>query len=353
MLLPRTGDVLLKTLLGACGSPSRALAQRTKELGARAHNALTSKQRRSRVAFALRVIDRLGVRVLVQAHAAYPERLLHLHDPPAALFLLGDATLLQRESVSIVGARRCTPYGARVTGEIAADLACAGIVVCSGMALGIDSAAHAAALDAAGGTIAVLGCGIDIVYPRSNDGLYRRIAEHGLLMSEFIPGEPPITDHFPRRNRIIAALSRAVLIVEASLKSGSLITVDHALDLGRDVLAVPGAVGFEQSEGTNRLIQDGAALVAGSADVLRELGIGAPRRTGTRLARPAPPLDPPAELLDEQRAVWCALTDLPRHVDDLARTCTLSSSQTLTVLLELELAGYARQLAGMQYVRWF
>jgi DNA processing protein len=348
MLLPETGDITIRPLLATHGSPSRALAQRASELGERAHSALRSRRQRGRVARALRDIEQLEIKVLVQAHPAYPERLLHLHDPPTALFLIGDVELLRKDCLSIVGARNCTPYGERVTADIAADIVRAGLVVCSGMALGIDSAAHTAALDAAGGTIAVLGCGADVVYPPRNLALYRRIANHGLLVSEFLPGEPPIGDHFPRRNRIIAALSRGVLIVEASLKSGSLITAKHALDIGIDVFAVPGSIGFQQSEGTNKLIQDGAALIAGSSDVLRELGIPVP---ADRVERHVRVLEPPLDIRADLRTVWNALADEPRHVDEVARACGLPSSVALTTLLELELAGYAQQCAGMQYIR--
>ncbi len=348
MLLPRTGDMTIRPLLANHGSPSKALRQRTKELGERGYNALHSERQQKRVTESLRTIERLDIKVLVQAHAAYPERLLHLHDPPTALFLHGNAELLQRDSVAIVGTRNSTPYGSRMTTEIASDFVYAGLVVCSGMALGIDSVAHTATLDAGGDTIAVLGSGVDVIYPKSNRLLYGRIADHGLVMSEFVPGEPPMQHNFPRRNRIIAALSRGVLIVEASLSSGSLITADHALDIGRDVFAVPGAVGFEQSQGTHKLIQDGAKLVGNASDVLREFGMAplSPDRRRKKL-----PAEPPSDLRKDLRAVWNAVGEMPRHVDELARTCGLTTSETLTTLLELELSGHVKHLAGMQYIR--
>jgi DNA processing protein len=234
------------------------------------------------------------------------------------------------------------------------------LVVVSGLALGIDGVAHEAALDADGGTIAVLGCGIDVLYPREHRRLYDRVAAQGLLLSEFTPGEPPLRYHFPRRNRIIAALAQGVLVVEASRRSGSLITVDQATDLGRDVLAVPGPIGRESSAGTNELIRDGAAVVLGVDDIMDALGMSGPKGASDGMAagapelaatRPAPELPPPAGLEGEALLLWSTMGEEPRHASELAGRCGLDPSATLVHLLTLELEGHARQLAGLRFVR--
>jgi DNA processing protein len=242
--------------------------------------------------------------------------------------------------VAVVGSRRHTGYGADAATAIAGGASRAGVVVVSGLARGIDAAAHAAALE--GGTIAVLGCGVDVEYPRENARLQARIAGEGLLLSEFAPGTPALPFHFPRRNRIIAALARGVVVVEATAKSGSLITVDHALDLGRDVFAVPGPIGSDTSAGTNALIRDGARLVESAEQLLEELGL--------LPEQPILPPPPPAPLAGEA-GIAGALSREPRHLDELAAVCGVTPAGALVALLELELAGKARQLAGARFVR--
>ena len=218
------------------------------------------------------------------------------------------------------------------------------------LAHGIDGHAHRAAL--AGGTIAVLGCGPDVVFPHEHEELQARIGSDGLLVSEFVPGEPPLPHNFPRRNRIIAALARGVVVVEAPTKSGALITVEHAIDLGRDVFAVPGPVDRDTSAGTNALLRDGARLVTSAADILSELGIGgadalAAAAATADTASPAPP----EGLGDAPLRVWRALEPDPLHVDVLARRSDLAPADALGALLELELRGSVRQLPGTRFVR--
>jgi DNA processing protein len=244
------------------------------------------------------------------------------------------------------------------------------VVIVSGLARGIDGEAHQAALDGGGGTIGVLGCGIDVLYPREHERLSEQMAAVGLLLSEFAPGEPPLQYHFPRRNRLIAALALGVLVVEASRGSGSLITVEHATALGREVLAVPGPIGRETSAGTNELIRDGAAVVLEVGDVLAALGVSVPAREvsdgGTELGLSGRgsadglsslvsltglDLPPPLGLEGEVLGLWRALDREPRHAEALAAACDLDPATTLVHLLDLELGGHARQLAGLRFVR--
>lgn len=267
--LPGIGDRRFTQLLADHGSAEAALAAED-ALGPAAR-ARGDRRILDRVARAAAVVERSPMAVLTPGHVAYPARLRELYDPPGLLFASGSLALAGEASIAVIGSRRSTAYGRDATGFFAAGLARSGYHVISGLARGIDRAAHQAALDAGGRTIAVVGCGIDVPYPPEHARLQERIATEGLLLSEFLPGEPPLPHHFPRRNRIIAALSQAVLVVEAGPKSGAFGTVDHALDLGREVFAVPGPIGRESSAGTHRLIQEGASLVTAVPEILEEL----------------------------------------------------------------------------------
>lgn len=345
-VLPGLSDRKLRMLLERYGSARAVLAAPADELGEAASAARGERRVLDLVRRALRLLDRGDIEILVESDPRYPAQLLELLDPPPLLFARGRLELLERPSLAIVGTRRPTTYGRDAARALAAGVSNAGVVVVSGMARGIDGEAHGAAL--AGGTIGVLGCGIDVVYPREHARLFEEVASRGLLLSEFPPGTPPRQYHFPQRNRIIAALSLGVLVVEASRDSGSLITAEHALDLGREVLAVPGPIGRESSVGSNELIRDGAALVLGVGDILSVLGLAAtivdsgPAAAG----RPVPP-----SLEGEALRLWRVLDDEPRHTDELAAACGLASATALVRLLELELGGHARQLSGQRFVR--
>jgi DNA processing protein len=313
-----------------------------------------------RVAASLAAIHRLDVRVVVYGGASYPRQLEQLHDPPPILFLRGRRDLLSSRTVAVVGARRHTEYGAEVARMVAWDLAAAGVVVASGMARGIDGIAHASALEAGGTTIAVLGSGIDVPYPPEHDRLQERVAADGLLVSEFAPGEPALRYHFPRRNRVLAALAEAVVVVEAGPRSGSLITVEHAIDLSREVFAVPGPIGRVTSEGTNALIHDGAHIVTSSQDILDVLKVrpsaapGGAQDPAERwrggdggadgVARDPGGRDPALELL-------ACLADEPLHVDEIGRRAGAPAGSALASLLALELRGEVRQWPGMRFSR--
>jgi DNA processing protein len=333
------------------GELCAALARHIRRLGQKAAETVRSARHRRRVDVAVRAIDTLRVEILLESDAHYPERLNHLADRPRALFLRGDMSLLESLTVAIVGARHASPYGREAAHVLARDIAAAGVVVVSGVARGIDTAAHVGAFAGRDGggasTIGVLGCGIDVSYPPENAQLIDRIASEGLLVSECLPGEPAFGYNFPKRNRVIAALSSAVIVVEAAEKSGALITSSLALELGRDVFAVPGAIGRPASVGTHALLRDGAGLVTCADDVLRELGVH-----GTLFSATASrPVVEPANITAAAHALWQQLREEPAQLDDLAVRAGTTSAEALGALLELELAGHARQLAGMHYVR--
>lgn len=280
--------------------------------------------------------------VITLADDDYPPLLRQIIDPPLALFVRGHRELLARDAIAVVGSRRASTYAINAARHLVTPLASdAGLVIVSGLARGVDAAAHEAALDAGGATIAVLGTGIDIVYPRSNRGLFDRIARDGLVLSEFAPGTPPRAQNFPMRNRVISGLATGTLIVEATSRSGSLITARTAAEQGREVFAVPGSIFSAGSLGTHRLIQHGAKLVHDVNDVLEELP-GCQAIT----ARHEPP--PPGELLELLNALG---REEGTHVDVAAARTGRPVAALAESLLQLELGGWIRALPGARYVR--
>jgi DNA processing protein len=270
-----------------------------------------------------------GPRCIRRREAAFPPLLAAIHDPPPQLYLRGDeeGSILARPAVAIVGARSCSAYGRSVARSLARDVAAAGLVVVSGMARGIDGEAHRGALEGGGSTVAVLGCGVDRDYPAAHSELARRICQAGLVVSEYEPGVEPAPWRFPARNRIIAGLCGATIVVEARERSGALITADFALEEGRDVLAVPGEITSSLSAGTNALVRLGAAPVTRAADVLELFGI----EPGSAAA--AASLGPVAD------ALLSRLSEQALTADELVRVTGLEPSQGAAALVELELAG--------------
>ncbi|MFZ5590347.1 MAG: DNA-processing protein DprA [Bacillota bacterium] len=274
-------------------------------------------------------------------HPLFPDLLRNISDPPLGLFFSGDASLLGQPAVAVVGSRRATAYGLYMAEKLGRELARVGITVVSGLARGIDTAAHQGALAGGGKTIAVLGCGLDVVYPRENQKLYAAIAERGVLVSEFPPGTPPQPWHFPVRNRIISGLCRAVVVVEAGEKSGAMITAYLALEQGREVMAVPGQATSKMSRGPHRLLRQGARLVEDAGDILEELGLtrlfaGGEDGHGVTLE--------PAE-----EALLALISWEPVPLDILAIKSGLPVSRVLTILSFLELKGLVRQLPGQRF----
>ncbi|UCC74515.1 MAG: DNA-processing protein DprA [Gemmatimonadota bacterium] len=286
----------------------------------------------------------------------YPEALRALPQPPPVLHVQGRFELLTRPGIAVVGTRQHSAYGRDATVSLVVGLARAGYVIVSGMARGIDSIAHRTALDVGGETVAVLGTGIDVPYPREHTELFALIAARGCLVTEFPPGTPPLKYHFPQRNRLIAGLAQAVLVVEAPEKSGALITAHYALEEGKEVFAVPGPIHNPTSFGTNRLIQDGAALVASAADILRVME----SRTGQPLPEPVAAgvdtveleethLQPAASEL--ARRIWTALETGALELEVLATDLGAQPAALSVALLELELSGLVERLPGPRYTR--
>lgn len=271
----------------------------------------------------------------------YPAALRTIADPPQMLYVRGALRDEDRSAVAVVGSRRASAYGAAVAEWLGRELARAGVTVVSGLARGIDGAAHRGALQAGGRTVAVLGCGPDVVYPPEHRRLMAQLIESGAAISEYPPGTPPLKHHFPRRNRLISGLSLGVVVVEGREDSGALITADCALEQGREVFAVPGPVLVPTSALPNRLLQQGAKLVTTVEDILEELRLP---KSQPHAAASAIPLE------GAEAAVYARLLD-PLHVDILALRCGLPASEVGRVLLALELRGLVRALAGQRYVR--
>jgi DNA processing protein len=284
----------------------------------------------------LRDLEQRGLRWVARGESGYPARLRSIHDPPPGLFIRGGAplSLLDRTAVAVVGARACSAYGSAVAFELGRELARAGVLVVSGLARGVDAAAHRGALEA-GETVAVLGCGVDRDYPRAHATLGAAIAAHGLIVSEYPPGVEPMPWRFPARNRIVAGLCEATVVVEARERSGALITADLALDEGREVLAVPGEITSNLSRGTNSLLRLGATPVTSVDDVLAAVGA-----TRTAAAAEAP-LDP------RLAAVRAAVADAPAAADEVVRRTGLAPGAAAAALAELELLGVVVQADGL------
>jgi len=277
-----------------------------------------------------------NARLLLLEDADYPVALRDLIDPPPFLFAYGDLTMLARPAVAIVVTRRATPYGERVTDALAGALAAAGACVVSGMARGIDGVAHKAALARGGATAAVLGTGVDVAYPVGHRALHRAIANQGVVLSEFPCGAKPEAGWFPRRNRIIAALARLTIVVEAGERSGASITAGYATDLGRDVGAVPGPVDSPQSVRANQLIQDGAHAILTPRDALQLMKLDDPTARRAVVT---------SSLTGDERAVWLALEDGATALELVPERSTLPPNRALAAVTALELAGLIETLA--------
>lgn len=332
--------------LGTAEAAWRADAAELRAAGLeeRAARALVDHRRKAPPEALWARIAGLGVTVLTPRDDAYPRLLAEIPDRPAVLYMRGELRREDELAVAVVGTRGASAYGREMTRRLAGELARQGVVIVSGLARGIDTVAHKAALEAGGRTIAVTGNGPDMIYPEENAGLARSIAEHGAVVTEFPPGTKPDYWNFPIRNRVISGMSMAVLVVEAPEKSGALHTARYAGEQGRDVFAVPGNVLNRTAMGANRLIQDGAKLIIDAEDVLRELNPHlVPQQLQMRDLLPADDLE--TTLLRLLRAA-----PEPQHVDDLVRASGLAAPDVTSTLLMLELKGLIRQYAPLCYV---
>jgi DNA processing protein len=298
---------------------------------------------------AARDLDRVraaGARIVTQRDAEYPPSLREIADPPPYLYVRGELRAADRLAVAVVGSRAASAYGRDVAATLGRDLAAAGVTVVSGLAYGIDAAAHGGALAGNGRTIAVLGSGVDVIYPREHAGLAEEIARHGAVVSELFMGTPPLPQHFPVRNRIVSGLARGTVVVEATERSGSLITARAALDQGREVFAVPGPITAARSRGTNLLLQSRAKLVTAAADVLEEIGVTVPPPAAPAAGGSAAVT---AEMGAGARSIVDVLADGGADADELVARTGLTPPDVLRMLLELELAGIIYSLPGGTY----
>ncbi|MFQ5841547.1 MAG: DNA-processing protein DprA [Thermodesulfobacteriota bacterium] len=348
--IPGVGPILIKTLLNRFGDAKRVFAASRRELarvdgiGERLAGVIKATDVREKVNRELRLIEEFNVSIVTIRDQSYPNNLRQIYDSPPLLYVRGDLQPRDDLAISMVGSRLASNYGRMVTERVAGDLARHGVTMVSGMARGIDSAAHRGALSVGGRTIAVLGCGVDIVYPRENRYLFEEIVAHGAVISEFPMSTPPEGVNFPRRNRIISGLSLGVVIVQASARSGSLITARLALEQNRDVFAVPGNIGMAGSQGSNRLIKQGAKLVEFAEDILEEV-LPRFRHQG------ATSEDRNLSLDEEEERVFCLLEDEPIHIDAIIVLTRMSASRVSTILLQLELKGLVEQLSGKRFVK--
>jgi len=357
--VPGIRDAVLYRLVQALGSAEAVLRASHDELmqvdgvgpalAAAIRQGIRPEDRRA-IDRELEALERLPVRVLTILDPDYPARLKTIHDPPPVLSVSGTLSEADRHAVAVVGTRHPTPAGRLIAERLSRGLAEAGVTVVSGLALGIDGAAHRSALEAGGRTIAVLGCGIDRTYPTEHRSLRAKIEERGAILSELPLGAYPHAHHFPKRNRIISGLSLGVVVVEAAPQSGSLITARLATEQGREVFAVPGSVQSEQSRGTNGLIKQGAKLVERVDDILEELlaqmepSFAAQMRDRTGLTRRVQSSMP--ELERDEAMLYAALSAEPVHIDELIEKTGLPAASVSGLLLSLELKGAIRQLPG-------
>ena len=285
-----------------------------------------------------------GIRMIPYFSEEYPKKLTNISQPPYALYVKGSLPRENQVSVAIVGARRCTHYGDQIALEYGEALASEGIQIISGMARGIDGAGQRGALNAGGATYGVLGCGVDICYPRENIGLYMDIQQKGGIISEQIPGQPPLPAYFPERNRIISGLADVVLVIEAKEKSGSLITADMALEQGKDVYALPGPVTSSMSQGCHRLIRQGAGILISPEDLLIELGIN--------IVNQGQIIDKNEKVLEStENMVYSCLGLFPKGMSQLLEETGLNVQELLEQLITLEMKGYVKEISKNYYVK--
>jgi DNA processing protein len=355
-LIPEIGSTRLRRLLDAFGTLERVWAadatalQHVDGIGPMlAQRFVAARDNASPLRAEMARATELGVALITLEDAAYPAPLRTIHDPPLALSMRGALVAADAVAVGIVGARRASAYGMACAQRLAHDLASRGVTIVSGLARGIDAAAHRGALSAGGRTIAILGSGLGRLYPPEHASLAAQIAQHGALLSEYAIDAAPLPAHFPRRNRLISGLSLGIVVVEAAQRSGALITADCALEQGREVFAVPGPMTAVTSQGTHQLLKQGARLVTSVEDILEELRL-AP--TSPAAAQPAAQEQPPAPLPEPERCILaCVSAREPQHIDAIASHSGLGMPIVSSVLLQLELKRLIQQLPGKQFVR--
>jgi DNA processing protein len=360
-LVPGVGPRLTAALLERFGSAAAALRASIADLSAipfitpRLAESIQQASQRSDVDGEVQRLERHSVRLIALDSPEYPQSLKNINDPPYLLYARGALSAADANAVALVGSRHCTDYGRRVAARLATGLVRAGVTVISGLARGIDGAAHRAALEAGGRTLAVLAGGLSRIYPPEHTELAREVEASGALLTESKMDQGPLAGLFPVRNRIISGLSKVVVLIEAAEKSGALITASHAADQGRTVMAVPGSVESASSGGTNDLIRKGAVLCRSVEDILEELhGVSAmaaaEKKAASAPAPPPAPSGPPPGLDEEQRRIWQALTEAC-HLDQLVQRLGLGVPQLSGTLMMMEMKKVVRRLPGNRYER--
>jgi DNA processing protein len=348
-LLPDIGPVLSRRLLSAYGTPADIFNATFQELksvegvGESRAGKIANFKDWDTVNREIDLADRNDIQIIPLNSPLYPAILKEISGSPPVIYIKGELTDADKYAVAMVGSRASTPYGRHMAEKIANSLASCGLTVVSGMARGIDTASHRGALESGGRTIAVLGSGLDVPYPASNGALMNSIEKSGAVISEFPLGTLPLRENFPRRNRIISALSIGVLVVEATLDSGSLITVSYALEQGKDIFAVPGNINSRTSKGTNELIKNGAKLVESAEDIIYELG---PQLKGIIKQNREKPLP---EMTDDEKLIVGNLSPEPKHIDAIVREMRIPPPRALSILLSLELKGVVGQTEGKSF----
>jgi DNA processing protein len=351
-MVPNLGPVRLKKLLQAFAGPEEILRAKAGQLravegiGAEVANAVANWEQQIDLGEELRLIEEFGAQVITGASGQYPRELKEIYNPPIVLYVWG--TLMERDqrAVGVVGSRKTSHYGLECAKKLSYQLAYAGLTVISGLARGIDTAAHQAALAAQGRTVAVIGSGLMHLYPPENQALAEKIAASGAVVSEYPMKFPPSAQNFPYRNRIVAGWGSGVLVVEAGLNSGALITANQAIEQGRLVYAVPGPIDRPTSAGSNRLIQQGAKLVTSASDLLEDLDTLFPRLNAPRPAPASPPILSPEEL-----TLLDLLAESESNLDDLLTASGLPAQRISSVLLNLEMKHLVKHLPGQRFAR--
>lgn len=344
--IPGMTEFRLKNLLARFRTPEAILGSELEELmsvegvNEKLAQAIVNYQRTPEFAGMIKSAEQLGIRAVSYLEEDFPENLKGVAHMPPVLFIRGEITVEDKLAVAVVGTRRPSSYGAQVAERLGRELAKCGVTVVSGLARGVDTFAHKGALEGGGRTIAVLGCGIDVYYPPENRPLCEAIVRRGAVLSEFPLGMEPLAINFPKRNRVISALSKAVIAVEAGDRSGVLNTCAWAREQNREVFAVPGRLGDERSVGTNRLIRDGAKILTATSDILDWLGV-----TAQKVERETPPVD------EAEKSVLEVIVNEPRHIDEICETSGVPMAELLNLLFQMEVKGLVKQLPGKFFVR--
>lgn len=358
-LLPRVQLALLEHFASpeAVMEAGEEELKRVKGVGVEAATRIVNTRSRVDLSGDKRTLERLNIELITLFDDRYPRLLRDIYDPPPLLYLRGKLEARDELAVTVVGSRRASAYGNGVARRLAAGLARQGVTVVSGLAVGIDTAAHEGALSAAGRTLAVAACGIDVDYPQASRNLKERTVAQGALLSELPLGTPATRWVFLARNRLLSGLSLGTVVVEAPERSGALITADHALEQGRHVFAVPGDVASPTNKGTHALLREGATLVESAQDVLAPLGVETPRLVRTSSRSPAaqrvPDLEPaaPVSLSPTEKSIFLSLAARQKHLDQIVSETQLKPAEVNAALMLLELKGLARRLPGGSFMR--